>query len=365
VTSGGHTPRNNSDILYGIVSFEGCERMLVTCTGILVVDIIAADLPKVSEPGELTFARRGIEMHLGGHAGNVSIDLRRLGLREGEVSSVGAVGEDPFGAFIEGVLGEHGVVTRLQRVRGVGTSKDLVLVVRGEDRRFHVDIGANRRLSPEHVRSVLAEERPLIFYVGGLGHMGAFDEGIAETLREARRLGSVTFVDPVTPHGHGWEPVTAALRWADIFHCNDAEAADITGEEEPEDATAALTRAGAKLAVVSRGERGLIARTGGVTLRMPAFKVPIVDPTGAGDAFCAGVVRGLIHSTRERRPELSSLPTENLARILLEGEAAGAACVTAVGTTTAVTRENVDRLLREQGSAILDRVVRVSTGERK
>jgi len=75
--------------------------MLVTCAGILVVGLIAAHLPKVSDPGELIFAPEGIEVHMGGHAGNVSIDLRKLGLKQGEVSSIGAVGEDVFGDFLE------------------------------------------------------------------------------------------------------------------------------------------------------------------------------------------------------------------------------------------------------------------------
>ena len=72
--------------------------MLVTCAGILVLDLIAAHLPKISSPGELTYAPEGIEMHMGGHCGNVSIDLRKLGIRNGEVSATGAVGRDIFGA---------------------------------------------------------------------------------------------------------------------------------------------------------------------------------------------------------------------------------------------------------------------------
>jgi sugar/nucleoside kinase (ribokinase family) len=66
--------------------------MLVTCAGILVADMFAVDLPKVSAPGELTFVPRGIEMYVGGHSANVSINLRRMGLSEGDVSCVGPVG---------------------------------------------------------------------------------------------------------------------------------------------------------------------------------------------------------------------------------------------------------------------------------
>lgn len=97
--------------------------MLVTCSGILVLDIIAADLPKISDAGELTFTDRGIEVHMGGHAANVAVDLRKLGLKKGEVSTVGPVGEDIFGDFLENELAKHGIITRLQRVREVGTQR--------------------------------------------------------------------------------------------------------------------------------------------------------------------------------------------------------------------------------------------------
>jgi len=43
----------------------------------------------------------------------------------------------------------------------------------------------------------------------------------------------------------------------------------------------------------------------------------------------------------------------------MEGEAAGASCVTAIGTTTAVTIENVSRILEEQGEEIRSRGLKI------
>ena len=56
--------------------------MLVTCAGILICDIIAADLQKISNPGEVTFTPSGIKLCIGGHSANVSIDLMKLGLKK-------------------------------------------------------------------------------------------------------------------------------------------------------------------------------------------------------------------------------------------------------------------------------------------
>jgi len=328
----------------------------VTCVGILVVDIIAADLPKVSSPGELTFTPRGIEVHMGGHAGNVSTDLRKLGIHEGEVSCVGAVGDDVFGDFLENLLNSHGIATHLQRVKKTGTSKTMVLVVSGEDRRFHTDIGANWHLSPEHVLSVLEDEKPTVLYAGGIGITGKFDEELPTVLQKAKDLGCLTFLDAVKPYKREWDLIFPSLKFTDIFHCNQDEAKGMTGKDNPKEAAKALIRKGAQLIIISMGEKGLIAETQNRLLEMPTFKVQVVDPTGAGDALCAGVISGLFKAMGKKWRGLSDFSVEDLPRILLEGEAAGAACVTMVGTTTAVTEHNVKKLLEEQGLEIISQV---------
>ncbi|MBO3757627.1 MAG: hypothetical protein JTT14_00745, partial [Candidatus Brockarchaeota archaeon] len=72
----------------------------VLTSGFIVADIIAADLPKIADPGRLIFAPRGIKLTIGGHPCNVSIDLIQLGLEKGSVGIVGAIGKDVFGSFV-------------------------------------------------------------------------------------------------------------------------------------------------------------------------------------------------------------------------------------------------------------------------
>ncbi|MGQ9782139.1 MAG: carbohydrate kinase family protein [Nitrososphaeria archaeon] len=336
--------------------FDLRQKMLVTCSGIIVSDVIAAGLPKISKPGELTFAPLGIKLCIGGHAANVSIDLTKLSLPGKEISLVGAVGEDLFGDFIEDELKKHGIVTHLERVRKAATSVDLILVVEGEDRRYHADVGANYYLDIDHVLAALEEEKPLIFYVGAAGLLGEFDERLVEVLQAAKRLGCITFVDPVVPYRHGWEPLLSALKWVDIFHCNNVEALELAGKKELGEALETLSK-DTKLTVVTSGEYGLLAKVKDRKIIMPAFKVPTVDPSGAGDAFCAGIIYRLIRILYRKRQEIHEISNEALLQILLEGAASGAVCVTGIGTTTAVTREKVDELLEEQGRTILEQVL--------
>ncbi len=330
--------------------------MLVTCAGILVSDIIASGLPKVSDPGEVVFTDRPIELHIGGHAANVSVDLLKLGLERGTVSAIGAIGNDIFGIYIKEILEQYGVICHLQMIEDSGTSKDMILVVKGEDRRYHVDIGANWYLDQDHVQRFLSKEKPKIFYLGGAGLLGSLDEKLSEVLKFAKDLGCLTFLDPVAPYRHGWEIFIPALKWADIFHCNNVEAEKITGKSNPVEAAKCLLKWGTKLVIISLGDKGLIASLKGRTIKMPAFKVSVIDPTGAGDALCSGFIYGLIKKVMIKKGliSLEDIDDESLLDIMLEGEAAGAACVTMVGTTTGVSREKVDKILTEQRANIIN-----------
>jgi len=325
----------------------------ITTCGFLVADIVAAGMEKVADPGELVYVPGEIELHIGGHPANVGVDLVKLGVPGEEVTVIGAIGEDIFGEFIERTLKGYGLKTRLQRISDVGTTKDLILVVRGEDRRFHVDEGASLRLKPEFVIRSIEEEPPLLFYAA-TGIVGRFDDEIEEVVRKAKELGCFTFVDIVRPWGKDWDFVIPALKFADIFHCNDLEARSITGKEDLDKAMVALLDAGVKLLLITMGERGAMARTGRFLVRQPTFEIEVIDPTGAGDAFCAGVIRWLLSKFGEGLKSLDpgELSAEELTDLLMFGQAVGTAACTGVGTTSGVSREAAQALIESQGSRI-------------
>lgn len=325
--------------------------MLVLAAGFLVADVIAADLPKVSDPGEITFAPIGIRLAIGGHPANVSVDLLQLGIAQGEVGLVGTVGTDVFGDFVEKTLKEKGVITHLKRVKDVGTTSDAILVVKGEDRRFHVDLGASWHFDPDELLSVLRREKPSLLYVA-VGICGRLDERLAEVLEEGKRLGCITFVDLAAPYGKGWDFIRGPLKWTDIFHCNDAEAMNITGAKGLDEAKNGLITMGAKMVFVTLGTKGATLQDSrGVSMEQAPFRVDAVDPTGAGDAFCAGIISEMIRGSLLGKIA-AGLDLENMKHLLIVGQATGAVCTMGVGATTTVTRENLDRLLASQGKEV-------------
>jgi len=332
--------------------------MLVLATGFLVADIIAADLPKLAEPGRLVFAPKGIVLHIGGHPANVSINLVKLGLNPKDICVVGAVGNDVFGDFIENVLKSYNLVVRLHRVKNVGTTKNMILVVKGEDRRFHVDLGASWFLDPDEIISSLKELRPKIAYFA-TGITGRLDDKLGEVVRKAKALGCMTFVDVIQPYGKGWEYVLPALPHADIFHCNDIELSDIMGEKELTNGIRKVLKLGTKLVLITMGDRGANVANGKILVRQPSYKVDVVDPTGAGDAFCAGVLHHLMTTYGEKLSAdlLSKLGKDELSKLLLWAQAVGAIKCTGPGTTTAVSYEGAMSLMKAQGKRLLKETI--------
>lgn len=316
---------------------------MVLVSGIAVVDLIGSGLSRVAEPGELRFC--AVRPTIGGHACNVSVDLVRLGLPRPRLRAVFPVGRDVFGDFVMRQLAEQGVTAVPVPARRAPTSLDLILVAKGEDRRYHVDPGANLEMTAAPVLALLEKERPLVFYAGGVGLLGGFDGELASVLRRARERGALTFVDAVSPYGRSWAFLRRALRFTDIFHCNADEAFSLVGLRDPAEAARAIGRLGARHVVVTLGGRGAVAAVAGGFLRLPAFKVKVVDPTGAGDAFSAGIILKT-HELLRRGRTADSLSTDEWREVLLYASACGAVCATGVGTTTAVGAGRVQALLR-------------------
>ena len=322
---------------------------MVLVSGIAVVDLIGSGLERLAGPGELAFC--SVRTSLGGHACNVSADLARLGFPKSRLRVVFPAGRDLFGDFLVRRLREQGLRAEPVLTDKAPTSLDLILVARGEDRRYHADPGANLHLPSGPVLDLLRKHRPLIYYAGGVGLLGRFDGDLAAVLRRAKRLGALTFVDVVSPDRKSWGFLRRALPWTDFFHCNADEAAALVGEREPARAAGLVRRLGAKDVFVTLGGEGAVFAVPGATVRLPAFSVRVKDPTGAGDAFSAGLILKAYGAlARGLRPERFSV--DDWLEAVLFASACGAVCATGVGTTTAVDVRRVESLIRRQGRAV-------------
>jgi len=324
--------------------------MLVLCSGSYLADILVPGLPGIGPPGSLTYAPKGIHLSPGGHSANVAIDLAQLG--QSGVHSTGCLGDDAFGEYIVRELTRSGVTAHPQVATGVPTAKNVALIVEGEDRRFIAELTANTLLEPRHVMGLVEELRPSVFYQGTVGGLRYVDQQLGRVLAHAKSLGAATLVDIIPPTG-GWSHLNGAYRHMDCIHLNLHEAMQLTSRKRIREALNVLAENEVPLVLVSDGEHGLHALLGEKRIRMPAFSVRAVDQTGAGDALCAG----LIESVSRRGLSLGGLgeaEADVILGVLMEAQAAGAACVTGIGATTNVRRSITEALIREQGNRVLE-----------
>jgi sugar/nucleoside kinase (ribokinase family) len=307
-------------------------RLPVVCAGIVVADVFVPPVDRLPEPGELVTTGDFV-VETGGCAANAALALARLGVRAAVVAKVG---DDHFGAFVEDELSGAGLdVAGVRRGAGLATSKTVIVSVSGEDRRFIHTFGANATLCAADLSPALAPA-PDVLYIGGFLVLPALrQDELAAQLRSARRDGTRVVFDVVAPAGRtlSLDDVADVLPEVDYFVPNDDEAAALTGESDPRRQAERLLELGAGTVVVTLGDRGLVAATREETFELPAPDVDFVEASGAGDAFAAGLVYGL----------LQNWP---LHRSLEFASVIGASACTHLGCTAGlVTRAEADALL--------------------
>jgi sugar/nucleoside kinase (ribokinase family) len=301
--------------------------------GILVVDHLCAPIARLPVAGELVMADR-LPLALGGCAANVAIDLVRVGLRAGVA---GCVGRDALGRFFIDSLAAQGIDPHgIREVPQAETSGSLILNVADEDRRFIHCSGANAVFQATDIPWELVRQAKIL-YVGGYLLMPALEraDGLAALFREARRTGVVTMLDVVVPGpGEHWNKLEAVLAETDVFLPNADEGALITGLNDPVAQAERFRSAGAKTVVITLGNQGALLVADKLRLRAGTYPTEFVGGTGAGDAFVAGYVAGLV----DGRDPLGCLQW---------GAALGASCVRAIGATESVfTRAEAEAFLK-------------------
>ena len=256
---------------------------------VLVVGDVATDdvVVLAGEPAPGSDRPASISTRGGGAAANVAAHLARLGV---PVRLAGCVGEDPSGAGLAAELAGAGVRLELRTVPGVPTGTVVSLVERDGQRSMLADRGANLELAPG---DLVPPPHGGHLYVSGytLLHPRPREAGL-HALRAAAGAGCTISVDPASsvPLAHygvdRWLADTAATT---LLLPNAEEARLLTGCRDAEDAAKALA-ARYPVVAVKLGPDGALWASGDVLVHRPARPTEVVDTTGAGDAFAAGLL---------------------------------------------------------------------------
>jgi sugar/nucleoside kinase (ribokinase family) len=125
---------------------------------------------------------------------------------------------------------------------------------------------------------------------------GMFPRAAVEAAQYARKRGIPVVADLGNVEGRQRELVSLVDFLVTNEDCARRVAGGPTGLDDPERACKLMLAMGPRAVVATLGARGSVYGEGDRIERQPAFTVPVVDTTGAGDcfhgAFCVGVVRG-------------------------------------------------------------------------
>ncbi len=101
------------------------------------------------------------------------------------------------------------------------------------------------------------------------------------------------------------ESLLKVIKRVHLFVANEQEARSLTGENNLVKAAAGLTKLGAKMVVIKKGEHGVIFYSPKVIFSLPAFPVTeVIDPTGAGDTFAGGLMGYLATKDKIRNSDI-------------------------------------------------------------
>lgn len=231
----------------------------------------------------------------GGGASNSSVGLQRLGC---DASFCGIVGDDQWGQRLVENLQKEGVNTEsVTTVEDETSSFSIILRAATGERSILYTAGTNEHLHDANFDKAAAAYADWIY----LNHIQEtacmIQDDLIELIHTAAPRIGLTWNPGGCQLTQGMKAKDNAelLRHTRLLLLNKEEALKFTGATSVDDALALLTAAGAKIVCISDGKRGSIASDGKGIVRCPIINdAPVIDTTGAGDAFGVGATWALL-----------------------------------------------------------------------
>ena len=311
------------------------------CIGELLIDFVSTtpDVSLAEAPG---FVKAP-----GGAPANVAVGLAKLGIDAGFIGKVGA---DAFGDFLREVLQENSVDT-IYLIAGEASRTTLAFVATRSDGMkditFYRHPGADTQLSPDEIDTGYVQSAELFHYGSvSLSHSPS-REATLQAIQSAKASGAMLSYDP-NLRLMLWDNPNDAKHWiwevmpyADVVKISEEEWEFVTGDVELANGIERILGLGAKLLVVTLGERGCYYTNGTADGYVNGFAVDVLDTLGAGDAFVAAMLMQLM-----KHEDIRALDAPRLDAIMRYANAAGALATQKIGVIPALpTPSEIEQFL--------------------
>ena len=275
------------------------------------VDLLFENMSRLPNEGEEIFTDR-FSLCLGGGIPGTMVTLGRLGV---ECKTVTELSQDMFSEFalnefckagVEPVNVYHGDKIAVNITAAAITKNDRTFVSYGNE---------ENSVTADEVYNALKGAKAV-----------AMHADLPEVYEKLKKDGTTVILDTGFIEGMSLEKYEDLLKIADYFLPNRKEAEILSGTTDPKQAARVFGKY-IETPIVKLDKDGcLIYKNGEYILVKSIDEFVRVDSTGAGDAFFAGFLYGLMHD-------------EPIERCVLFGNITGGKCVTAVGCTTAYFTE--------------------------
>ncbi len=262
--------------------------------GNVTLDVICYPVNEVPRYESVAF--EDVTVSPGGCGSNTAIGLAACGI---PTALAARTGDDDAADLLFRTWHRVGVDTRFaRRAPGKATGTSIVLVDDAFQPRFVHTSGANVELTTEDIQpQEFAQSGVRLFHIAGFFALPNLFDHLASKLEHLRALGITTLMDVVLSvrmdNPKLREMLWQALPHLDFFMANATEAFRLTGERQIAQAAQALKARGPHNVIIKSGAEGCYVLGEGFSGPVKAFDVPVVDTTGAGDAFAAGLIAAL------------------------------------------------------------------------
>ncbi len=270
--------------------------MKVLCLGMMVCDTILSPVPSDIMKLDCAPIDKPV-LSCGGDALNVAIGLAKLSC---DVSIIGKIGKDANGGFIKRYCKDIGVDTsKVIESEEVTTACSYALIDDEGERHFLSEISVFNEFGKDDIDAEMVEGADIV-YVGSVMSMKKMDkEGIADSFQKAHAHGAITIMDAAMNEKEqlDWNvELKEAFLETDIFFPSLEEAKVLTGLEDPHEIVECFRKYRMKAMGIKLGGNGCFLTDFKTERYIDCPKgLPVVDTTGAGDSFMAGLICALVH----------------------------------------------------------------------